>query len=270
MPNGEGDSSPWSGTAGSVQSVDRAMYVLEILARQGEAGVTEIARELGVHTSTASRLISALLAHEMVERPVGRGKLRLGVGILRLAGATASQLDLTSQAQPVCDTLAGELGETTNVAITSGGVAINVCQAVGSSSVAARNWVGARTVLHATSSGKVLLAYMHDDELNDLLSVPLERFTAHTITTRRRLRQELRAIGEHGYAYAIEEFEQGLNAVAAPIRAHDGKVVAAISVSAPAYRLSEERLPDACDAVVRAAAEVSRRMGYLPDPSAEV
>ena len=245
-----------------MQSVDRAIRVLEILAEHGEAGAGQIARELGVHASTASRLVGALVAHELVEQPDRRGKYRLGVGILRLAGATAGQLDLSTQAQPVCDALAAELEVTTNVAIATGGVAINVCQAQPSRAVTTQNWVGQRTVLHATSSGKVLLAYMPESELAEVLDRSLEEFTPHTLTSSVALRQQLRAVRENGYATAQEEFEEGLNAVAAPVRAHDGAVVAAISASGPAYRLPAEHLSVACEAVMRAAEAVSRRMGY--------
>ena len=254
-----------SAPGGSVQSVDRAVRVLEILAEHGEAGVSDIARELGVHPSTASRLVGALLAHELVEQPDRRGKYRLGVGLLRLAGATAGQLDLTTQAQPVCDALAAELDVTTNVAIATGGVAINVCQAQPSRAVATQNWVGQRTVLHATSSGKVLLAYMPAEESDELLDGTLTGFTPNTLTSPAALRQQLHEVRETGCATAMEEYEEGLNAVAAPVRAHDGTVVAAISASGPAYRLSAERIPEVCEAVTRAAAEVSRRMGYHGD-----
>jgi IclR family acetate operon transcriptional repressor len=274
MRNSAADGSVPAGTApagttpasgGSVQSVDRAVRVLEILAEQGEAGVTEIARDLGVHPSTASRLIGALLGHELVEHPGRRGKYRLGVGLLRLAGATAGQLDLTTQAQPVCDALAAELDVTTNVAIATGGVAINVCQAQPSRAVATQNWIGQRTVLHATSSGKVLLAYMPTEECEELLDGSLTAFTPHTLVSAAALRAQLRKVRETGCATAMEEYEEGLNAVAAPVRAHDGTVVAAISASGPAYRVSPERIPEVCEAVMRAAAEVSRRMGYHGD-----
>lgn len=272
MRNGAADppagGSGSAGSLGSVQSVDRAVQVLEILAREGDAGVSEVARELGVHPSTASRLIGALLGHELVEHHGPRGRYRLGVGILRLAGATAGRLDLTTQAQPVCDALAAELDETTNVAIASGGMAINVCQAQGTTAIAAQNWVGQRTVLHATSSGKVLLAHMTGPEREEVLNRGLERFTPRTIIGAAALREELLAIRERGYAAATEEYEEGLNAVAAPVRAHDGTVVAAISASGPAYRLTLERLPEAGAAVARAGAEVSRRMGFHAQPPA--
>src|SRR5699024_8972304 len=103
-------------TNGSVQSVDRAARVLEILARDGAAGVGAVARELEVHGSTASRLIAALEGHELIERDRASGTVRLGMGVLRLAAATRASLDLTAEAGPVCDALAEELGETVNVA----------------------------------------------------------------------------------------------------------------------------------------------------------
>jgi IclR family transcriptional regulator, acetate operon repressor len=260
---------PGSASGGPVQSVDRAVRVLEILAERGEVGVGEIARHLGVHASTASRLVAALLAHDLVEQPDRRGKYRLGVGLLRLAGATAGQLDLTTQAQPVCDALAAELDVTANVAIASGGMAINVCQAQPSRAVATQNWVGQRTVLHATSSGKVLLAYMPEEERAEVLDGPLPGFTPRTLTSPTALRDELREVRENGCATAREEYEEGLNAAAAPVRAHDGTVVAAISASGPAYGLPAERMPAVCEAVMRAATEVSRRMGYHGDIRAD-
>ena len=100
MANGTGDA------PASVQSVDRALTILGILARLGEAGVTEIAVELGVHKSTAFRLVATLESHGMVEQNEERGKYRLGVGVLRLAGATTARLDVVRHrptvAHPCC------------------------------------------------------------------------------------------------------------------------------------------------------------------------
>ena len=96
----------------TVQSVDRALSILELLARDGEAGVTEIANELKVHKSTAFRLLATLEAHRLVEQDGDRGRYRLGVGNLRLAGATTARLDLVTEARPVCRQLAADTGET--------------------------------------------------------------------------------------------------------------------------------------------------------------
>src|SRR5580658_1113188 len=113
---GSSGSSGASG-AGPVQSVDRAVAILEILARDGEAGVTEVARELDVHKSTASRLLAALDRRELVSQDTARGKFRLGVGIVRLAGAVTRRLDVVQESRPVGRALAREVGETVHLAI---------------------------------------------------------------------------------------------------------------------------------------------------------
>lgn len=256
-----------SGTGGSlVQSVDRAVSVLELLALQGEAGVTEMAAELGVHKSTAFRLVSALELRGLVEQSAERGKYRLGFGIVRLAGATVGQLDLTQQGRAVCETLAAELGETVNLAVADGGVAINVDQVWGSASVMSHNWIGRSTPLHATSSGKVLLAYMKADTRDEALAAPLESFTEYTIVGHEQLRQNLKEVYEIGVSYSMEEFEVGLNAVAAAIHSYEGAIVAALSASGPSYRLTEDRMEDVGQSVLNAAGEISTRMGYISTP----
>ena len=254
---------PAAGTGlGTVQSVERALEVLEILAREGSAGVGAIARELGIHPSTASRLVGALMTHELVERPAAGGPVRLGVGMLRLAAATRSRLDVVAVAGPVCEALAEELGETVNVAVYRSGSAVNLYQAQGRRTVAMHNWAGSRTVLHATSSGKMLLAHLPRAESEALLSGPLEAFTVLTLTAPDALRAELRTIREQGWARSIEEFEEGLNAVAAPLYGPEGTVVAALSVAGPAYRLAPEHLPATARSLQRAAGEISRRLGH--------
>lgn len=114
-----------------MQSVDRALIVLEILARLGEAGVTEIASELDVHKSTASRLLSSLEDRDLVEQLQDRGKYRLGVGILRLANAVSGELDVVQQGRDICERLAADVGETVNVAVRRSRYVVNVDQARG-------------------------------------------------------------------------------------------------------------------------------------------
>lgn len=250
---------------GAVQSVDRAAQLLEILARDGSSSVGKVAAELGVHQSTASRLISALEGRDLVERAGDGGPVRLGIGVLRLAAATRSRPDLTTLAGPVCDALAEQLGETVNLAVYRSGAAVNLYQAQGTRTVALHNWVGDRTVLHATSSGKVLLANLPLPESEALLAAPLERFTTRTVVDPVALRAQLREAETRGWAEAQEEFEDGLNAVAAAIRGPEGTVVAALSAAGPAYRLGSADLPQMAEHLVRAAAEISRQLGHRPD-----
>ncbi|MET7292508.1 IclR family transcriptional regulator [Streptomyces griseoloalbus] len=251
-----------TGATSAVQSVDRAVSVLEILARHGEAGVTEIAGELGVHKSTAFRLLGVLENRGLVAQAKDRGKYYLGAGVLRLAGAAAVRLDISQEGVPVCRELADELGETVNIAVLDDDAAVNIMQARGTASVTAQNWLGRRTPLHATAGGKVFLAHLTPVLRESHLSRPLPRFTEHTITGASVLRAELETVLERGFAATLEELEPGLAAVAAPVRAHDGTVIAALSVSGPVYRLNADRLPELGSRMGTAAAELSRRMGY--------
>lgn len=239
----------------SVQSVDRAIAILEILAREGATRVTDLATELSVHKSTASRLLGALEQGGLVEQTGDRGRYRLGVGVVRLAGAATAQLDLARESRPICQRLAEEVGETVNIAVARDGDVVNISQVRGPSAISGQSWAGARTPPHATSSGKVLLAF-------GALEVPdeLDRYTPLTITDERRL--GLDEIVERGWAAAVEELEEGLNAVAAPIRNVDGTVVAAVSASGPSFRLTPQRLPEVGESVAEGAQEISQRLGY--------
>lgn len=245
-----------------MQSVDRAITVLEILARTGESGVTEIAAELGVHKSTAFRLVAALDRRGLVEQNADRGKYRLGVGILRLAGATTARLDVVQEARPICRQLATDTGETINIAVLSDGAALYLDQVAGSSALQPHNWVGQRIPLHATSNGKILLSGLGDGDVSAQVGRSLRRYTPTTITSLKRLRAELAEVREQGYAVAIDELEIGLAAVAAPIRGVHGDVLASLSVSGPTFRLDEAAVAAATDAVQTAADDVSRRLGW--------
>ncbi len=168
--------------SGPVQSVDRAAAILEILARDGEAGVTEVARELGVHKSTASRLLAALDRRELVTQDTARGRFRLGVGIVRLAGAAARRLDLVQRARRSPGAGPGgrrdgqhrhPVGPRRALPGPGGGPGGAVTAQL----------AGQRIPLHATSDGKVLLAYLSPAEIAGYLMPLVQRFTDHTITT---------------------------------------------------------------------------------------
>jgi DNA-binding IclR family transcriptional regulator len=249
--------------SGPIQSVDRAAAILEILARDGEAGVTEIARELDVHKSTASRLLAALDRRELVTQDTARGKFRLGIGIVRLAGAAGRRLDVVQESRPVCRALAREVGETVNLAILSGRDALYLDQVAGPAALSPHNWTGRRIPLHATSDGKVLLAYLPETELAECLVPPLARFTDRTVTAPAEFPPLLAEVRQRGVATAVDEFEVGLTAVAAPVRDAEGNVVASVSASGPSFRIPAERIPAIAESVRRAAAEASRRLGWL-------
>ena len=264
VSNQSQDTETSNSQAGGVQSVDRAISVLEILAQRGEAGVSEVAAEIDVHKSTAFRLLGALEARGLVEQAGERGKYRLGFGIVRLAGAVTGRIDITQQGRPVCERLAEEIGETVNIAVLQEHYAINLYQVRGPAAVTAHNWVGQLTPLHATSSGKVLLAYLPAKERAALLAEGgLKKVTPHTITSKAKLEKNLAEVREAGYAWTKEELEIGLHAMAAPVLDRDGEVIAAVTASGPSYRFTEERMRELAPVLIKGAEEISHRMGYL-------
>jgi DNA-binding IclR family transcriptional regulator len=264
MSNHTADGETAGPAVNGVQSVDRAVSVLEILAQRGEAGVSEVAAEIDVHKSTAFRLLGALEARGLVEQTAERGKYRLGFGIVRLAGAVTGRLDITQQGRQVCERLSEEVGETVNIAVLQEHYAVNLYQVRGPGAVGTHNWVGQLTPVHATSSGKILLAHLPAKERADVLAASgLRKLTPRTLTAEATLEKDLAQARERGYAVTLEELEIGLHAVAAPIRARDGEVVAALSASGPAYRFTEERIHELVPALLRGAHEISHRMGYL-------
>lgn len=252
--------------SGAIQSVDRALTILALLAKHGELGVTELAGYLDVHKSTAFRLVTTLERHELVEQLTGRGKYRLGVGVLQLAGATSARLDIVQRSRPVTQRLAEELGETVNVTVLSGHEALYVDQTAASAALQPHNWVGQRIPLHATSNGKVLLAYVSDARFAELTAPPLRQFTERTMTDAGTLRAEVAGVRRTGYAVAVDELEIGLTAVAAPVVGADGEVAGSVSASGPSFRIPATRVPAVAAKVVAAGLEISRRLGWHGGP----
>ncbi|OFI37597.1 IclR family transcriptional regulator [Arthrobacter sp. SW1] len=251
------------GQHGGVQSVDRALAVLEILARDGHAGVSEIAEEMGIHKSTVSRLLGSLVSRDMVHQNSERGKYQLGFGILRLASSIPGRLSLVREARPVLEALAEEFKETVNLAVLRSNFAVNVDQAMGPSTLATYDWVGSLTPLHATSSGKVLLAGLPADERARILKeTGLPARTPRTITDRKVLETQLLDVARQGYGVVREEFEIGLTSMSVPVFNHVGAVIGAVSISGPAFRFDPETEPGVLDGLKEAGLRISARMGY--------
>src|SRR6266498_239095 len=247
---------------GGVRSVSRAVRALELIAEQGELGVTDLGRGLGVHKATASRLAATLADGGLIERDPVSDRYRLGFGLIRLVGAALAGVDLVRTAHPVLEELAERTRETVNIGVLSGDAVLYLDQVSSSHLIASTNWEGRRTQLHCSSSGKVFLAHLPKPVLEQALARPLEAPTPRTVTDPARLRRQLDEVRVRGYAAIQEELEQGLNAVAAPVRQLDGDVAAAVSVSGPSFRVRPVDLPRLGRLTIDAAGAVSRRLGY--------
>ncbi len=245
-----------------VQSVGRAISIMELLGRRGWSGVTEVANELDIHKSTAYRLLTTLRDRGLVEQDAATEKYRLGFGLVMLASSVTADLDIARCSHPVCERLAEQTRETATVAVLEGDDAIVIHQSNSRFSALSVDWSGRHTPLHATAAGKVFLFHMPQDQRLRILEKPLQRYTENTILDPAVLQDQLRVGRERGYWYTAEELEVGLNAIAAPIRAADGAVVAAVSVSGPAFRLPVDSIRSVAEIVKEAAAEISRCLGF--------
>ncbi|MBC7723846.1 MAG: IclR family transcriptional regulator [Burkholderiaceae bacterium] len=253
---------------GLVQSVDRALVILELLAADGELGVTEMAKTLDVHKSTVSRLVATLEEHGLVEQVSDRGRYQLGLGIVRLAGAARGRLDLVTESRGLTRALADTTGETVNLVVLSGTEALYLDQASSSSALQIHNWLGKRNPMYATANGRVLLAWLPAGAAAEILghlasaAGTFLAHTEHTVTDPVQLRAVLDEVRESGYSIVTDELELGLTAIAAPIRGASGTVIASLSISGPSFRLTADRLDAALEPLIATAAEISARMNY--------
>lgn len=249
----------------AVRSVDRAAALLLALGdSHGEAGVTELARRLGLHKSTASRLLATLEKRGLVEQDEESGKYRLGMVVIRLAERAERTLDLRALAMPELERLARTTRETTGLGVLDGDTMLTVAQADGPNLVAVGDWTGRSVPLHSASAGKVLLASLPEREILRLVRRGLDRFTDRTITQLEPLLEELAKVRRRGYATAFGEWDAGVNGIAAPVHDARGNVIAALDIWGPAFRLTPQRMPELVRHARESAAAVSVRLGGTP------
>src|SRR3989442_2472567 len=174
-----------------VRAVERAIAILDVLAQGGSRTGAEIARELHVHRSTALRLLGTLERHALVERDQRTARYRLGRRLPQLASVVTGEFDLRFVARPVCERLAAAVGETATLDVLVGDVIVPVEQATASTSGVSVNWLGRRTPVHCTASGKVIAAFGKGPIRDGLVAMPLGQVTPHTIKSRTDLEGQL-------------------------------------------------------------------------------
>jgi DNA-binding IclR family transcriptional regulator len=241
-------------------SVERVAVTLEILADAPEGlGVTEVAERLGVHKATASRLLGTLARRRLVERDLGTRRYRVGTALVSLAGSAVTRLPVISQARPELEQLTRRSSETANLAVLDGLHVVYVDQVTPVQTVVMASWVGRRSPAHASSSGKVLLAFGDPADVDALLSRPLEALTEKTLTDPVQVRATIERVRERGYARSSGELEDGLVSIAAPVLV-DSTAVAAVSLSGPSFRITPRDQPNLTRLVVDTATAISHRI----------
>ena len=241
-----------------VAAVERAFAVLDALADGRELGTNEIARRTQINVSTVSRLLATLAAAGFVEHVTANGRYRLGLRLLQLGNAVVARLDLREVARPHLQALVETTGETATLSAPGERDAVTVDFVQSGSSVQSVARLGRPSVGHATATGKVLLAFGGVE----LPRGSLEAFTERTVTDRRALARELARVRENGWAQALGEREEHLNAIAAPVRGSRGELAAIIGVQGPDSRFGPEAIKRALEPLLERAAAISTGLGW--------
>lgn len=231
------------------QGVRAALHILDILdylvSCRGEAGVTEVAQALGVHKSTASRLLAAMEARRYVSRNGTTGKYSLGMRLVELSKVKLEQLDLRTHARPFLEELVRATGETAHLAILDQGEVVYIDKVDTPQTLMMRSRIGYRISPHCTALGKAILAFLPPDAADALIrGRDLARFTPNTITDPPTIREHLHRVRAQGFAIDDEEHEEGIRCAAAAIVDYAGRVAGAISVSGPTFRVSRQRIEE--------------------------
>lgn len=235
-----------------VQSVQRAATLLEAIAGAPEPlTAPELAERCGLNRSTAWRILATLEDEGLVDRDPATNRYSIGYALTRLASAAGDSLP--RRARPHLEELARHAGETVSLAVPRGLQLVYVDQ-VQAPHVMAADWLGRAVPLHATSTGKALLAFLPPEELEAALSQPLPSFTESTITDPVRLRAELDRVGKRGYAVSRGELETALWGASAPILERRNRPLAVVSVWGAEGRL---RTRSRLDELGRAAASTA-------------
>lgn len=244
-----------------IGAAERAIAVLETLADAGELGTNEIARRTSMTPSTVSRQLGTLAAAGLVERVASSGKYRLGLRIVHLANALLARLDVRAVARPHLEELVRRTGETATLSVPGEQDAITVDFVSGAHQVQPISRLGRPSIAHATSAGKVMLAFSGRTPP----AGPLRSFTPRTITDPRKLALEIERVREQGWAQAIEEREPGLSAIAAPIRSSRGDLEAVAALQGPSARFDVKAVEAALPVLLETTAAVSRELGWPQD-----
>jgi len=250
-----------------VQSVVRTLIVLESLASEGELGLTELAERVGMHKSTLFRFMRTLCDLGYARRDRDTERFSLTLKVFELGSSVYARVDLVKVASPVLARLSATTKETVHLAILDGArlVYLSKIESPRSLRVAMQSSVGLTAPAYCTGLGKVLLAFADTSVLDSYLAdCDFVRYTENTVPDRLRLLAELQVIRNRGWAMDDEEHEYGVRCVAAPVRNRMGSVAAALSISGPTIRLTQDRVDAMRSLVCEAAEEISRLLGHVP------
>ena len=241
-----------------IHSVENTFSLLEVLADNGlELGIAELCKKISLPKGTVHRLLGTLKNLGYIEQNPQNRKYRLTIKIFNLGAAVTDRVGLV-QIIPHMKKLSLKFNETINLAILDRDE-ITYLYSVGSDNTLKLDLtIGSHQPAYCAAGGKVLLAYLSEQELDGYLQrVKLESYTPYTITSKEYLKKDLKLIRERGYSFVNEEYMQGVSCVAVPLKDQQGKVCAGLSFSVPTVRMDKEKLPQLIDSLISTAKKIT-------------
>lgn len=248
-----------------VKSVSRSLDIITLVSmKKGGMGVTEIAKQIDINKSSVYRILSTLVQYGYIEQDSETGKYKLGYKFLEISSKLLESIDLRSEAKPFLQELENKTNEVIHLVVYDQGEVVYIEKLEGNETLRMHSKVGKRAPMHCTSVGKAILAHLPSGIVLDILDrkgMPVH--TDKTITDKEVFLKELSQVRQKGYALDLEENEYGITCIAVPIFDHLGKVIAAVSISGPTMRMTDERLKTLQAIMVQTGKDISARLGHV-------
>jgi DNA-binding IclR family transcriptional regulator len=246
-----------------IQSVERAVHILNALSRSMEAGLAlgQISKEVGINASTTHHLLGTLMQEQIVEQDPVTKTYRLGIHLIELGNAALSSTSLARIARPYLERLWVETGKSISLLLFHGLMRSCILNSTTREILSVRPALLETDTLHATGSGKLALAYLPEKDLENFLrQAKLTRFTQSTITSPEKLQTHLERVRQQGYALDSEEHGEGVNCIATPIRDASRRVVGCFDLVFPLFNVSEEKMQEWVRASLDCAHDLEQKM----------
>ena len=249
---------------GGVQSLARAFRILEEVARSRDGiGLAELSRKVGLHNSTTFHLVKTMVLLGYIRQIRDDKRYRIGRPLFVLAANALDEIEMVSLAMPVLEDLSRDTGESGHFAVPMGDSVVVIARTSGPGAFQLIERVGVVRPAHCTALGKVILAALKPDQLdNFLMRADLTAVTPNSLTDADMLKKNLEDVRQSGIAFDDGEFNSEVRCIAVPVRDFTGQIIGAIGISGPVWRLSIQALQGRAQTVQAAARRLSAEFGY--------
>ena len=247
-----------------IKVLDKSLSVLDVLLQNNAPmSIMEISKKLGIYPSTIHRILDTLKYRGYVEQNSDNQKYLLGLKLVELGMSRYHQINLLEEASPFLKELVDECNETVHLGILDHEEVFYIAKENSPQTIRMVSRVGRRAPLYSTGLGKILLAYIPEKERKEIIAhTKIQRFTKNTITNKKELEKELEQIRKQGFALDREENEKEVYCIAVPIKNYHGKVIAALSIASPTYRIDNSRKKFLRKSILFLGMKISKRFGY--------